>query len=100
MAYGNGFEANPEGLVERGKRITSIYESYVAEKENVSKTSDRIASAWTGADSSGYVTQIHSYDADFKQLGEVLEKLGAIVHRHGVRLVDSRDSIKSAANRL
>ena len=31
----NGFEANPEGLMEKGKKVTSIYEGYMVQKGNV-----------------------------------------------------------------
>ena len=96
----NGFQANPEGLMEKGKRITTIYNEYMVEKGNVDKTTDRIASAWQGADSAGYVSQIHSYDADFKKLGEVLAQIGDILYRHGNRLASSRDAIRQAASRL
>ena len=96
----NGFQANPEGLMEKGKRITEIYNEYMAEKANVDKTADRIANAWQGADSAGYVSQMHSYDADFKKLGEVLGQIGDILYRHGNRLASSRDAIRQAASRL
>lgn len=96
----NGFQANPEGLMEKGRKITAIYNEYMAEKGNVDKTTDRIATAWQGADSAGYVTQIHSYDADFKKLGEVLAQIGDILYRHGSRLANSRDAIRDAASRL
>lgn len=96
----NGFQANPEGLMEKGNKIKTIYNEYMAEKNNVEKTTDRIATAWQGADSAGYVTQIHSYDADFKKLGEVIAQIGEILYRHGSRLASSRDAIKQAASRL
>lgn len=96
----NGFQANPEGLMEKGRKITVIYTEYMTEKGNVDKTTDRIATAWQGADSAGYVTQIHSYDADFKKLGEVLAQIGDILYRHGSRLANSRDAIRQAASRL
>lgn len=96
----NGFQANPEGLMQKGSRITTIYNEYMVEKGNVDKTTDRIATAWQGADSAGYVSQIHSYDADFKKLGEVLAQIGDILYRHGSRLAQSRDSIRDAASRL
>ena len=96
----NGFQANPEGLMEKGNRITSIYNEYMVEKGNIDKTTDRIATAWQGADSAGYVSQIHSYDGDFKKLGEVLAQIGDILYRHGSRLASSRDAIKQAASRL
>ena len=96
----NGFQANPEGLMEKGRKITAIYNEYMVEKGNVDKTTDRIATAWQGADSDGYVTQIHSYDANFKKLGEVLAQIGDILYRHGSRLANSRDAIRQAASRL
>lgn len=96
----NGFQANPEGLMEKGRNITNIYEGYVAQKENVYKTSDKVATAWAGADSAGYVSAIHSYEEDFKKLGVVLAQMGDILYRHGSRLADSRDAIRSAASRL
>lgn len=96
----NGFSANPEGLIQKGKSIVSIYENYNAERQNVGNTTDRIASAWEGADSTGYVSQIHGYDADFQQLGAVIERIGNILDQHGQRLVNSRDAIRDAASRL
>ena len=70
----NGFQANPEGLMEKGSKVTTIYNEYMVEKGIVDKTTDKIATAWQGADSAGYVSQIHSYDGDFKKLGEVIAK--------------------------
>lgn len=96
----NGFQANPEGLMEKGSNITRIYNEYMIEKGNVDKTTDKISNAWQGADSAGYVSQIHSYDGDFKKLGEVIAQIGDILYRHGSRLASSRDAIKQAASRL
>ena len=47
-----------------------------------------------------YISQIHSYDGDFKKLGEVLGQIGDILYRHGNRLASSRDAIRQAASRL
>ena len=96
----NGFQANPEGLMEKGSKVTTIYNEYMVEKGNVDKTTDKIATAWQGADSAGYVSQIHSYDGDFKKLGEVIAQIGEILYRHGSRLASSRDAIRQAASRL
>lgn len=96
----DGFQANPEGLMQKGRRITDLYNQYMAEKGNVDKTTDRIAAAWQGADAAGYVTQIHSYDGDFKQLGQVIAQIGDILYNHGSRLANSRDAIRQAASRL
>lgn len=96
----NGFQANPEGLMEKGNRINAICNEYMVEKGNVDKATDRIANAWQGADSAGYVSQIHSYDGDFKKLGEVLGQIGSILYNHGSRLASSRDAIRQAASRL
>ena len=95
-----GFQANPEGLMQKGKNVTSIFEGYISQKENVDKTADRVAQAWDGADSAGYVSAIHSYDNDFKKLGEVLEKMGDILYRHGSRLANSRDELSIKAERM
>lgn len=96
----NGFQANPEGLMEKGSRVTNIYNEYMVEKSNVDKTTENVATAWQGADSAGYVSQIRSYDADFKKLGDVIAQIGDILYRHGSRLASSRDAIKQAASRL
>ena len=96
----NGFQANPEGLIKKGERITELYEGYMVQKSNVDKTTDRIATAWQGADSAGYISQIHSYDGDFQKLGEVIAQIGSILTRHGTRLASSRDAIQQAASRL
>ena len=96
----DGFQANPEGLMQKGKNITSIYNGYAEQKGNVDKTADRVAQAWNGADSAGYVTAIHSYDEDFKKLGEILAQMGDILYRHGARLAESRDAMRQAADRL
>ncbi len=96
----DGFQANPEGLIQKGKNITSIFNGYLEQKGNVDKTTDRVEREWVGADSTGCVTAIRNYDDDFKQLGEVLERIGDIVYRHGIRLADSRDAIKQASNKL
>lgn len=95
-----GFQANPEGLMQKGKNITSIYDGYMTQKNNVDRTSERVAQAWEGADSAGYVSAIKSYDEDFKKLGEVLAQMGDILYRHGARLADSRDAMRQAASRL
>lgn len=96
----NGFQANPEGLMAKGKNITGIYEGYTIQKDKVYKTKEEVSRAWAGADSAGYVTAIDSYEADFKQLGAVVAQIGDILYRHGSRLAQSRDSIRDAASRL
>ena len=95
-----GFEANPEGLMKKGRDVTGIFERYMAEKANVDKAKEEVKNAWTGADSAGYVTAIESYEADFKKLGDVIAQIGDILYRHGSRLADSRDAIRNAAAKL
>ncbi len=95
-----GFQANPEGLITKGNSVTSIYDGYIVQKDKIYETADRVAKAWTGADSAGYVTAIHSYEEDFKKLGAVLEQIGQILIKHGTRLADSRDAIRNIASRL
>lgn len=96
----NGFQANPEGLMQMGKNLTSIYEGYGVQMDNVYKTSDKIANLWAGADGAGYISAMHSYKEDFDKLGVVLAQLADIVYRHGSRLAGSRDAIRNAASRL
>ncbi len=96
----DGFQANPEGVMSKGKRITEIYEGYMAQKKNVDNTKNKVTSAWTGADSTGCVTAIESYNADFVQLGNVIAQIGDILYRHGNRLAQSRDAIANAAGNL
>lgn len=96
----NGFTADPEGLMAKGKRVNELFEAYVNEKNAVAKTTDAIKSAWSGADSGGYITAIHSYDADFQKLAQILEQMSNIMYTHGSRLASSRDAIKDAASRL
>lgn len=95
-----GFEANPEGLIAKGNTVTSIYEGYVAQKDNVYRTANEVTTAWSGADSAGYVSAIQSYEGDFKQLGVVMAQIGDILTRHGQRLASSREAIKAATARL
>lgn len=96
----NGFEANPEGLMDKGQKVNGLFQEYVNEKNAVAKTTDEIRNAWSGADSAGYITAIHSYDADFQKLGQILEQMSTIMYKHGSRLAESRDAIKQAASRL
>ena len=96
----DGFQANPEGLIQKGKNVTAIYDGYLEQKGNVDKTTDRIEREWVGADSTGCITAIRGYDEDFKKLGEVLERIGDIIYRHGMRLAESRDTIKQAATKI
>ncbi len=96
----NGFEANPEGLMDKGTKVNGLFQNYVSEKEAVARTTDAIKDAWSGADSAGYVTAIHSYDADFNKLGQILEQMSEIMYKHGARLAESRDAIKQASSRL
>ena len=96
----DGFQANPEGLMSKGKRIIEIYEGYMSQKKNVDNTKNKVTSAWTGADSTGCVTAIESYDTDFKLLGSIIAQIGDILYRHGNRLAQSRDAIANAASNL
>lgn len=95
-----GFEANPEGLIAKGQSVRNIYEGYEAQKNNVYRTANEVTSAWSGADSAGYVSAIQGYEGDFKQLGVVIAQIADILEGHGRRLANSRDSIKAAAARL
>lgn len=99
--YGNsGFEANPEGLIQKGNDVVKIYSDYSAERSVIDSTVNRVEEAWTGSDSEGYVSQIHSYDEDFKLLGETINRIGEILGTHGQSLVDRRDAVRAAASRL
>lgn len=93
-------DIDPEQVIVRGNNITTIYDEYVALKNAVLKTTQEVESAWEGADSAGYVTAIHSYDEEFKKLGEIIAQLGDIIHRHGNRVANSRDEIRNLASRL
>jgi len=95
-----GFEANPEGLIAKGQAVKTIYDGYEAQKSNVYRTANEVTSAWSGADSAGYVSAIQSYEGDFRQLGVVISQIADILESHGRRLANSRDSIKAAAARL
>lgn len=95
-----GFQANPEGLITKGKAVTSVYEGYSVQKSKIYEIADVVAKAWTGPDCAKYVEAIHSYEEDFKKLGVVLAQIGEILERHGIRLAQSRDSIASIASRL
>lgn len=96
----NGFQANPEGLIQRGNDIKQVFTDYDNERVKVGQTIDNVAASWEGADSSGYVSQIHSYDADFQKLGTVIERIGIVLNQHGQRLAKTRDGIRNAASRL
>lgn len=96
----NGFEANPEGIMAKGNRVREIYNNYVTEKNKVDSTVDRIGVAWKDAASNMYISTIHSYDGDFRQLGAVIAQLGDILARHGQRLASSRDALESIASNL
>ena len=100
MAYMDGFQANPEELVDKGNRIIGIYERYMEEKANVDRAKERVKDAWAGADATGYVTAIEGYDETFKELGEILNQIGNIIYRHGSRLAESRNTIANIANKL
>ena len=69
-------DIDPEQVIARGNNIRSIYEDYLLQKQAVMKTTEEVETAWEGADSAGYVSAIHSYDDDFKKLGEVIAQLG------------------------
>lgn len=96
----NGFEANPEGLIAKGNNVRDIYNNYVTEKNKVNNTVDRIGVAWKDAASNMYISTIHSYEGDFRQLGAVISQLGDILARHGQRLASSRDALADIAGRL
>ena len=93
-------DIDPEQVIARGNNIRSIYEDYLLQKQAVMKTTEEVETAWEGADSAGYVSAIHSYDDDFKKLGEVIAQLGEILHRHGTRVANSRDQIRNLSSRL
>ena len=95
-----GFEANPEGLMEKGNAVKNIYSKYMDAFKAAWTAKEQVKSAWEGADSAGYISAIDGYEADFKKLGEVVAQLGDILYRHGSRLADSRDAIKAAAAKL
>ena len=96
----NGFQGDPEGLMQKGNRIKNIFSNYTNVKNSIYRIVDNVASNWTGADSAGYVTQIRGYEVDFKNLGAIIEQIADILFRHGQRMASSRDAIKSAASRL
>ena len=100
MNNGGGFEANPEGLMDKGTEVNGIFERYMIEKGNVDTAKNRVTEAWSGADSAGFVTAIEGYEDDFKQLGEVIAQLGKIIYNHGNRLAESRENLRSSAARL
>ena len=96
----NGWQADPEGIMNLASQIKNTYSAYMSEKSQLFNTINEVSSAWAGADAAGYVTQASSYEPDFKQLGEIVEQISAILDEHGRRLAESRDNIKSAAGRL
>lgn len=96
----NGWQADPEGIMNLASQIKNTYSAYMGEKSQLFNTINEVSSAWAGADAAGYVTQASSYEPDFKKLGEIVEQISAILDDHGRRLAESRDNIKNAAGRL
>ena len=96
----NGWQADPEGIMNLASQIRNTYNAYMREKAQMFRTIDEVSSAWAGADAAGYVSQANSYEPDFKKLGEIVEQISVILDDHGRRLAESRDNIKSAAGRL
>ena len=96
----NGWQADPEGIMNLASQIKNTYSAYMSEKSQLFNTINEVSSAWAGADAAGYETQASSYEPDFKKLGEIVEQISAILDDHGRRLAESRDNIKSAAGRL
>ena len=96
----NGWQADPEGIMNLASQIKNTYSAYMSEKSQLFNTINEVSSAWAGADAAGYVTQASSYEPDFRKLGEIVEQISVILDDHGRRLAESRDNIKSAAARL
>ena len=96
----NGWQADPEGIMNLASQIKNTYSAYMGEKSQLFNTINEVSSAWAGADAAGYVTQASSYEPDFKKLGEIVEQISAILDDHGRRLAESTDNIKNAAGRL
>jgi len=96
----NGFQANPEELIAKGNRIKEVSEGYFGEKTKIYNTGEKISQAWTGADSSGYLSKLNEYEPDFKKLGEALQAIGEILTSHGTKLANTRDEIASMASRI
>lgn len=96
----NGWQADPEGIMNLASQIKSTYSAYMSEKSQLFNTINEVSSAWAGADAAGYVSQASSYEPDFKKLGEIVEQISEILNDHGRRLAESRDNIKIAAGRL
>ncbi len=96
----NGFQADPEGLINKGDRIKKIFDNYTIIKNRIYEIVNNIASSWTGADSAGYVEAIRGYEVHFKNLGAIIQQIADILFRHGQRMASSRDAIKNAASRL
>ena len=96
----NGWQADPEGIMNLASQIKNTYNEYMSEKAKLFNAIDEVSSAWAGADAAGYVSQATSYEPDFRKLGEIVEQISIILDDHGRRLAEARDNIESAAGRL
>ncbi len=96
----NVIKSDPEGLISKGNKIVSLANNYISEEKNVYDVAGRITSAWDDETSRKFVEVIRSYEDDFKRLGEVVEQLGDIIKKHGVRLRNSRDNLTDIASNI
>ena len=96
----NGYESRPEELLDKGKRIKTLFETYTEDKNKAKRVSAKVQSVWVGTDADSYITQINSYDKDFENCGQTIDKIADIASKHGIRLIEQRDTFKSAATKL
>ncbi len=96
----DGFEGNAEGLMQKGNKIHTLYNDYMAQKRLVNTIKERVSKAWSGADSTGCVTAMDSYDKDFEDMGAVMDKVGEVLYNHGQRLADSMERTLRASSKL
>lgn len=96
----NGWQADPEGIMNLASQIRNTYNEYMSEKVKLFNVIDEVSSVWAGADAAGYVSQATSYEPDFRKLGEIVEQISVILGDHGHRMAEARDNIESAAGRL
>ena len=51
----NGWQADPEGIMNLASQIRNTYNAYMSEKAQMFRTIDEVSSAWAGADASASV---------------------------------------------
>ena len=93
-------QANIENLSIRDKEGQSLGQDYQNEVTKIYSNIENLRNAWSGQDNETYINKVNEYKADIEKLGKVIDRYGLFLVETARNLENIQNEIASQAGKL